>query len=239
MDTLLFGLVVGFLLTLAGMLALRRRRGGRGGPRISVHGSVDAIRSVGELVVLKVYTKQIVTSRDHLFGDWGEKWLAWLLSSKQTAMVFEFVVDFRYDLRSEDFEAEFDGEGGIDFTLPPVFYEIQMKDMQIYDERGAALVPILLPEWIGQVFGGKFSEREKNQLIRAARDEAEGLARELSTNMIHEVRKSAEASLGSMVRGMGYASARFEFSTQDPISRHIDLSSIEETAARALTGTGD
>lgn len=34
---------------------------------------VEALRIVGELVVLKVLTKRIVTSRDLLLGDWGEK----------------------------------------------------------------------------------------------------------------------------------------------------------------------
>lgn len=232
MDTLLFGLVVGFLLALILMVALRRRKGG--GPRITTSSSVDAFKSVGELVVLKVFTKQIVTSRDHLLGDWGEKWLTWLLSSKQTAMVFEFLVDFRYDLRHEVFRAEPDADGGISFTLPPTSYEIQMKDMQIYDERGAALVPILLPDWVGRVFGGSFSEKEKNQLIRAARDEAEGLAKELAGNMRHEVQKSAQATLGSMARGMGFTGSRFLFGDAEPVRLAIDLSSIEASATRAL-----
>ncbi|MCB9514333.1 MAG: DUF4230 domain-containing protein [Candidatus Krumholzibacteriia bacterium] len=237
MDTLLFGLVAGVLLAVIAMLALRRRRGGSG-PHITASSSVEAFKSVGELVVLKVFTKQIVTSRDHLFGDWGEKWLAWLLSSKQTAMVFEFVVDFRYDLRHPAFAVAPVGDGGLSFTLPPPAYEIQMKDMQFYDERGAALVPLLLPDWIGRVFGGKFSEKEKNQLIKAARDEAEGLAKQLVDSMRHEVQKSAEATLSSMARGMGFAETRFLFGDAEPVRLAIDLSSIEASASRALAGLG-
>ena len=236
MDTLLFGLVAGALLALLAMALLRRRRG-HAGPRITVSSSVEAFRSVGELVVLKVLTKQIVTSRDHLLGDWGEKWLTWLLSSKQTAMVFEFVVDFRYDLRDPAFTAQTFASGrGLAFTLPPLIYEIQMKDMWLYDERGAALAPLVLPDWIGRVFGGKFSEKEKNQLIRAARVEAEGLAAQLVKTMRPEVQKSAEATLSSIARGMGCPETRFLFGEAEPRRLAIDLSRIEAGAARALAG---
>lgn len=235
MDRVIFGFVVGFLLMLFASLALRRR-GRKGGARIRTGSSVDAFRSVGELVVLKVFTKQIVTSRDHLLGDWGEKWLNWLLSTKQTAMVFEFLVDFRYDLRDPAFGVQAQGDGSLGFTLPPVSYEIQLKDIELYDERGAALVPVLLPEWIGRVFGGKFSEKEKNQLIRAAREEAEGLAKQLVTGMRHEVQKSAEATLASMARGIGYESTSFLFADTEPLRLGIDLSRIEASASRALQG---
>lgn len=239
MDTLLYGLAAGALLAILGMTLWRRGRGSAG-PRITVSSSVEAFRSVGELVVLKVLTKQIVTSRDHLLGDWGEKWLAWLLSSKQTAMVFEFVVDFRYDLRDPRFGVAPFAEGrGLAFTLPPLVYEIQMKDMWLYDERSAALAPLVLPDWIGRIFGGRFTEREKNQLIQAARAEAEGLAAQLVGRMRPEVQKSAEATLGSIARGMGVREARYLFGEAEPRRLAIDLSSIEAGASRALRGSAD
>ena len=232
MDTLLFGLVTGVLLTLIGVFALRRRRGG--GPRITVGASIDTFKSVGELVVLKVLTRQIVTSRDHLFGDWGEKWLAWLLGSKQAAIIFDFVVDFRYDLRHDGFRIEPLPDGGVLFKLPPVFYEIQMKGMQIYDEQKAGLAPSVLPKWLAQAFGGTFGPEDKNQLIRAAKSEAEGLSKDLVLNMRHEVQKSAEATLGSMARGLGFADARFSFGDAEPVRLSTDLSKLEASATKAL-----
>lgn len=239
METLLFGLAAGALLALL-VMALWRRGRGPSGPRVTVGSSVEAFRSVGELVVLKVLTKQIVTSRDHLLGDWGEKWLTWLLSSKQTAMIFEFVVDFRYDLRDPRFAIEpFDGGRGLSFTLPPLVYEIQMKDMWLYDERGAALAPLVLPDWIGRIFGGRFTEREKNQLIQAARTEAEGLAAQLADRMRPEVQRSAEATLGSIARGMGIREMRYLFGDASPQRLAIDLSRLEAGAERALRGGSD
>jgi hypothetical protein len=237
MDSLLFGLVIGFLLAIIVIVLLRRRK--RGGPSITARGSVDTFRSVGELVVLKVFTRQIVTSRDHMLGDWGEKWMAWLLSSKQAAIIFDFVVDFRYDLRHDSFRAETMAEGGVHFTLPPTYYEIQLKGMQIYDEQKSAFVPSVLPKWLGQVFGGNFGPEDKNQLIEAAKAEAEGLSKELVKSMRHEVQKSAEATLGSMARGMGYSELRFSFGDAEPVRLAIDLSSIEASATRALKGVVD
>ena len=234
MELLLVGLVVGFLIAVGLWFLARRRRGGRRGPEVTVGSSVEAIRSVGELVVLKVFTKQIVTSRDHLFGDWGERWLPWLLSSKQAAIVFEFVVDFRYDLRSPLFSAEGTAGGGLAITMPPAIYEIHLKGMQIYDEQDSAFVPILLPEWIGRIFGGKLTVKEKNQLFEAAKSEAEGLAGELSRSLITEVQHNAEATLGSMVKGMGFDSLGILFADEASVGRAIDMSVLKASVEAAL-----
>jgi hypothetical protein len=235
METLLTGVVLGFVLAVAGLLAARSfLKGQPKPPNTQIHTSLDTLRAVGELVVLKVYTQQIVTRTDHLFGDWGEKWLTWLVSSKKTAMIFDFVVDFRYDLKSPAFQPVQISQDRVRFTLPPCFYEIQLKDIRIYDERAAALVPILLPEWIGQIFGGKFSEKEKNQLIKAARQEAEGLASEVTHRILGEVQRSAEATLRSIGRAMGYSDADFVFSDSRSVQGSVDLSHIEATAQQAV-----
>ncbi|MCG3197565.1 MAG: DUF4230 domain-containing protein [Candidatus Omnitrophica bacterium] len=235
MDNLLAGILVGCLLSLFAWLALRGmiRKAPKENPT-EVRANLESLRAVGELVVLKVYTQQIVTRTDHLFGDWGEKWLQWLVSAKKTAMIFDFVVDFRYDLKSPLFRPEVSGNDRIRFTMPPCFYEIQMKDIRIYDEKAAALVPLLLPEWIGQIFGGKFSEKEKNALIRAARQEAEGLARELTQKILGEVQRSAEATLRSIASAMWFKEAEFAFNEGLSMQGTVDLSPIEATAKQAV-----
>ena len=48
--------------------------------------------------------KEIVTSVDHVWGDIGKKYFSWMLSEKKLAMVFEFEVDFVYNLLSKDFK---------------------------------------------------------------------------------------------------------------------------------------
>lgn len=232
---LLLGLFIGLVTTLLVVVSWQYfRRGMKPSSIVEVHANLDAIRSVGELVVLKVFTQQIVTRTDHQMGEWGEKWMAWLLSSKKTAMIFDFEVDFRYDLRDPAFQMGVDGAGTLQFSMPPCFYEIHLKNMSIYDERGAALVPILLPEWIGRVFGGRFSEKDKNELIAMARFQAEEMARKLANRMMGEVRQSAETTLRQIGRGMSFEAIEFEFSEQLPKQGAIDMSNLEKTAENAV-----
>ena len=73
------------------------------GREIKIHASLEELRSVGELVVFKVITKEIVTTSMHWLGEKGKKYFQWLISTKKMAMIFEFDIDFRYDLRSPDF----------------------------------------------------------------------------------------------------------------------------------------
>lgn len=235
MDNMLLGSALGFLgalLVVGGFIWRSRTVPDSQLPQTYV--SIDGIRAVGELVVLKVFTQQIITKTDHLFGDWGEKWMTWLVSAKKTAMIFEFVVDFRYDLRSPLFTPEIRNGSTVHFTMPPCFYDIQLKDISIYDEKASALAPLLLPEWLGQVLGGKFTEKQKNQLIRGARNKAEAMAHQLSSRIMGEVRHSAESTLRSICRGMGYTDATFTFREETQVQGTIDISRFEESVTGAL-----
>ena len=60
------------------------------------------LRRIGELRVFRAYFKEIVTSVDHIWGDIGKKYFSWIISEKKLAIVFEFEVDFVYDLQSQD-----------------------------------------------------------------------------------------------------------------------------------------
>ena len=71
-----------------------------------LHSSLEGMRAVGELSVFKAITKEIVTETDYSFGDFGRKYLRWAFSQKKLAMIFEFQIDFRYDLRSPEFAIE-------------------------------------------------------------------------------------------------------------------------------------
>ncbi|GMV64270.1 MAG: DUF4230 domain-containing protein [Candidatus Omnitrophica bacterium] len=235
MDTLLIGLLLGVSSSLVvAWLAGRKKHPSHPEQGVQAYIAIEGIRAVGELVVLKVFTQQIITKTNHLFGDWGERWLAWLVSSKKTAMIFEFVVDFRYDLKSPKFTTTVVGNSGIHFVLPPCFYEIQLKDISIYDEKASALAPILLPEWLGQVFGGKFTEKEKNRLIRAARDKAEEMACQLSGRMMGEVRKCAESALRSISKGMGFTEVSFDFQDEGQVHGTVNLMKFEESVRNAI-----
>ena len=121
--------------------------------------------SIGELRVYRAYMKEIVTSVDHVWGDIGKKYFSWMLSEKKLAMVFEFEVDFVYNLLSKDFKV-FDDINGVSIKMPRCKYDVKIKDFYFYDEQGTRLK--ILPEFLSSIFDGGVSEDEKNELVKMA-----------------------------------------------------------------------
>jgi hypothetical protein len=210
-DLLLLGTVI-VLAATCGVLAVRlRRRPPAAGPATVVQGSILSLRDIGQLSVFKVVTKEIVTAEDHSWGPVGKKYLQWLLSAKKMAMVFEFDIDFRYDLRSPAFQITARTDGGHDIRMPPCFYEVRIRDMRIYDERKSRFFPLLLPDLLNDFLGGSFSEADKNQLIADARRHAEAQARHMIANLESEVQSSARSTLLSLSRAFGATEVQIEF----------------------------
>ena len=85
---------------------IAKRYGNRPANVTHAHTSLEGMRAVGELSVFKVVTKEIVTETDYSFGEFGRKYLRWAFSQKKLAMIFEFQIDFRYDLRSAQFSID-------------------------------------------------------------------------------------------------------------------------------------
>ncbi|MFA7644893.1 MAG: hypothetical protein WCX92_06845, partial [Thermovirgaceae bacterium] len=105
MNTLV-SLLAGFLLAVLLYVSFKiiRRPGSSRGRETTIHSSIQQLKSIGQLSVFKVLTKEIVTEVDHSWGEIGKKYFSWILSNRKMAMIFEFVIDFRYDLRSPDFQ---------------------------------------------------------------------------------------------------------------------------------------
>ena len=74
---LFYGIIIGILIAVIGWLFFRKPRTGQvpTGPRAEIQQSIESMRAVGKLVVLKVFTQQVVTVSDHMLGDWGEKYM--------------------------------------------------------------------------------------------------------------------------------------------------------------------
>ena len=157
MDLATLGaLVVFLLLGFGGGWAWRAKR--RAEPReIVVRSSIDELRAIGELSVFKAVSKDLITHSDHTFGEFGRKYLSWAFTKKKLAMVFEFEMDFRYDLRSDQFRIEAVGSAadvgprpgapspppGARIDLPPCKVEVSIKDLAFYDEQRSRLLPWL------------------------------------------------------------------------------------------------
>jgi len=200
MIELLSGLALGATIAgLAGWILLLRRRGR--GAAIDVHSTVLRFRAVGELVVFRMVSQQIVTAEDHPAGRFRE-WAEWLLSSKKMALVIEYGIDFKYDLCDPAFRVEATEGGGARVVLPPLQFQPHVRDIRFYDERNARWLPFLLGDITG-VIGPRFDESEKNRMLVSARSQVDELARRSVAALHGEVQASARRTIESLARGFG------------------------------------
>ncbi len=223
MNAFLIGAVSGFLGAMV-MLLLLKRRGKKGlrGAEVHVHASIEELRSVGELVAFKMITKEIVTAADHWFGEWGRRYLKWLLSEKKMAMIFEFEIDFRYDLRSNDFVIEQTGEREYRLGMPKCFYQTHIRDVSFYDEQSSKLLPWLIPDLLNRAFGPGFSETDKNRLKEEAKQQAGHMAKDFVDKMRSEVQSSAKQTLETLGKAFGADSVTVDFSDSELVQTKVE-----------------
>jgi hypothetical protein len=226
MNSLLLLVGVGLLSVLVVILGVALARSlfkRRSGGNISIHASLQHMRSIGQLSVFKVITKEIVTENDHSWGEFGAKYLSWVMSGKKMAMIFEFEIDFRYDLRRPEFEIIGAANESYLIKMPPCFFEAHIRDIQFYDEQRSRLMPWLLPDLLNGFLSPGFSEADKNKLVAAAKGHARSQAVELITNLQSEVQNSAQATLQSISRAFGAQNVAFAFLPQGEIRLEVGV----------------
>jgi len=211
-------LLVGLVVALLALFRSRRARLG-----ISIHSTIQHMRSIGHLSVFKVFTKEIVTQTDHSWGEFGAKYLSWAISGRKMAMIFEFEIDFRYDLRRPEFQIKEMAEGGYTIAMPPCLHEVHIRDIRFYDEQGSRFLPWLLPDLVSSFVGARFTEADKNRLVAAARDHAEQQASELIESLQSEVQNSPKATLQSISKAFGAEDVTLEFAPQGRLDFTVDV----------------
>ncbi len=240
MSNVLLGFGGGLIAALAGWLGYRfarRGRGGKAGPVVvSRQSFITSMRAVGELSVFRIMTKEVLTASDHWFGDFGKKYLNWLLSSQRITLVIEFDVDFRYDLTDPRFAITEQGDG-FRLTLPPCRHAVLIRDMRIHSEDKTELLPWLMPDLLGRFITGGFSVDAKNKLISETRQQARGLAGELVRKAEAEAQRSASRTLTMLAQGLGVAHVECEFLRGGEFAPEVDSSRIEGMLDEA--GVGD
>lgn len=182
---------------------------------IQVDSVIESIRAVGEITVFRIVAKEVATQHEHMFGDFGKNYLNWLWSGKKAMLVLQFVIDFKYDLRSKDFEIIEESPGSYLLRMPKCVHEINLKDMKIYDEQGSQFLPEVLPKFLGRILGSRVSEDEKNKLIEAAQQNAVKLAEGYAKAMRAHPEKSARQTLEAIGRAFGAEHMRFDFGDSD------------------------
>jgi hypothetical protein len=207
---LLIGIVIAMLAALGIAVVVLFRRG-TGQSLQTIHSTIEGMRAVGDLSVFKVYTKEIVTELDHSWGEFGKKYMDWIYSSKKMAMIFEFEIDFRYDLRTREFEIVETNPNDYIIRMPPCFHQISIRDIKFYDEQRSRLLPWLLPDLLNGFLGKGFTEEDRNRLVNAATEHARARATAMIDSLSGEVEASAKQTLGAIAKSFGAQNVNFLF----------------------------
>ena len=230
MNEFLMGMVVA-LVVAGGLWLWLKLKKNKPAQEIRIFSTIERLRAIGQLSVYKVMTKEIVTETDHTWGEFGSRYLSWVLSNKKMAMIFEFEIDFRYNLQSPLFEIAETGGSVYTITMPPCDYEVHIRDIRFYDEQGAKFLPWLIGDLTKGFLGGGFSEEDKNKLVAAAKGHAGKQALELIDSIQSDVQKSAKSTLESISRAFGAENVDFTFSTQK--ATEVEVAVSEKLAASA------
>jgi hypothetical protein len=233
MDTALIAIVIGIVLGVAGSIivrkAFRRKAPGEGTKEHQIYAFVENMKSVGELVVFKAFTKEIVTTAENWLGKVGKKYLTWLMSNMKMAMVFQFEINFWYDLKSRDFKVTDAGQDRFMITMPKCLYNIHIKDISFYDEQSAKLLDWLLPPLISRVFAKDFTEEDKNRLKDEAKMQASLMANQLIEQLSSEIEKSARQTMEMLAKSFGAESVVLDFSESQLLEKEVTDLSKEPT----------
>ena len=211
------------------LMLLFRRKGGAKSLEIRAVAAIEELKAIGVLSVFKAVTKEIVTARDHSLGDLGKRYLEWLITSKKMAMIFEFDIDFQYDLRDPSFRVQEDGPGRYRLQMPRCDYVVHVRNVTFYDEQGGKLLPIILPDAINKILGGGFNEEDRNKLMEEAKLQAEKLAENLARRLSSEVQTSARQTMEMLAKSFGAQSVRVVFPDAEPHKAQL----VESSAAAA------
>jgi hypothetical protein len=237
MEGMIISGIIGFCLAtvLFSILWFKRHKKSSRPGKVDIYSTIDKFRSVGELVVFKIVTKEIITASDHWFGEIGGKYFQWLASNKKMAMIFQFEIDFKYNLHSPEFVVESIGENSYRLKMPKCLYESHIKDIRIYDEQGAKLLPWLLPHLITNALSDGFNEETKNKLITEAKNQASHMAHDLVLKIQSEVQKSAMQTMEVLAKGFGADHIKVDFSDAELIQTDVKYLPQETTKAEDRT----
>ena len=211
----LIGSVIGFLL---GFIWYQKKSKTKQNPVKFDVGSY--LTRIGELRVYRAYMKEIVTSVDHVWGEIGKKYFSWMLSEKKLAMVFEFEVDFVYNLFSKNFKVE-QNQNGLSVTMPRCKYDVKIKDFYFYDEQGTRLK--ILPEFLSSIFDGGVSEDEKNELVKMAIKQVEEIAKKVAKNIQSDVDKTTRATINNLIMGFNEHIDSFKFNEKNISDEQVHI----------------
>jgi hypothetical protein len=157
--------------------------------------SVDFIRQIGELHVLRASVKEIVTSK---IGE-----ASWLKTQGKLAVICHFDIKYKYNLHKARIVAGSRGDGTryCLIYLPRHEYEVSTKEIRFYDEQDGT--------WLG--FAQNTPPDERTRVLESARLQAEVQAKAFLGDMEGEIQASAKTTLTQIARAFGYSDISIEF----------------------------
>ena len=209
---LLAGLAGGAVLVLLWKVVRNRKA-----PQVDLHHTLQQIRQVGQLVVLRMYVEQIVTAEQHIAGRWKDLF-KWLIDSAKVALIIEYDVEVLFDLQDAGFRIEPLDHQRVRFVLPPCQHKTSIRRLQFYDERNSRWFPWLLGD-ITSALGPGISEERKNQLLKAAQSEVEQKAQQMVLENRGQIFASARQTLEMLARGFGVTQVEVQFEDQRGTAR--------------------
>ena len=194
-------------------------------PKVTTWSDITKLKSIGELSVFKIYSKEIVTKKDDAINGFWNNIFGWSMTKKSIAIIFEFEIDFTYDLLDSRFLITPLNNENYEIKMPPCKYKYSIKDMKIYDEKNAKLLPFLLPDSLNGIFGASFDENDKNRLIDEAKQEVKNLSSKIIDDLGGKIHKSATDTLSAIAKSFGAKEVFFEF--HDENIKNIDIKKSE------------
>lgn len=194
-------LVAAALAAAVGLAAFGLFRSGRGGAAVpTVATSVDFIRSIGELHVLRASVKEIVTT------PVGEA--NWLRRPGKLAIICHFDIKYKYDLHKARIVAggREDGSRYCVIRLPRHEFEVSTGEIRFYDDQDGT--------WLG--FTQRTPPDERTRVLEAARRQAEEQAKVFLGDMEGDIQASARSTVTQIARAFGYSEVRVEFDQPGP-----------------------
>jgi hypothetical protein len=159
---------------------------------ISVHASIEKIKSVGELIAYRAYVKEIITSTNEA-PFWA--------SNSKLLLICKMEIDFSYNLE-ESHITSLDNSGKYKVSMPPAVRKIHMSGIHLYHEQKRKVFGL---------FGLDIELAERNRMHEQAYEQANVVAEKLYGDHAKNIQLSAEDTLGRMARSFGASEMVFEF----------------------------
>ncbi len=193
-----FSLVLGFVLAIliVAYLIVRQVVPSAGpGAAPTVATSLDSIREIGELAVLRASIKEIVTSKV------GEA--TWIKTPGKLAIICHFDIKYKYNLHKTRIIAgtRADGTRYCILHLPKHEFDVATKEIRFYDDQDGT--------WLG--FTQKTLPDDRTKALEAGRLQAESQARAFLGEMEGEIQGSARTTLTQIARAFGFSDVTVEF----------------------------